>query len=156
MAMVAWPWVDAEHPIHAADRAADRAADNTANWASGGTAFRRAALHSSENALSMNRDRGGEQSRNHGHSEFLPHCLFLHAVHDCPANPRPSAEVPSLGETFSFAGRLKSFLDDAADSGTFGARGHATWPRGNIAAAAAFGLESLSNPAGWPNGGPPN
>jgi hypothetical protein len=72
MAMVAWPWVDAEHPIHAADRAAD----NTANGASGGTAFRRAALHSSENALSMNRDRGGEQSRNHGHSEFLPHCHF--------------------------------------------------------------------------------
>jgi hypothetical protein len=71
MAMVAWPWVDAEHPIHAAARAAD----NTANWASG-TALRRAALHASENALSMSRDRDGEQSRNYGHSEFLPHWYF--------------------------------------------------------------------------------
>ena len=33
MAMVAWPRVDAEHPVHAADGAAGRAADNTANRA---------------------------------------------------------------------------------------------------------------------------
>jgi hypothetical protein len=76
MAMVAWPWVDAEHPIHATGCTTDRAADNTANRASNGTAFRRAALHSSENALSMNRDWRGEQSRNHGYSEFIPHCHF--------------------------------------------------------------------------------
>jgi len=63
---------DAERAIHAADRAthsaADRAthsaADNTTNWASGGSAFRGAALHASKNALRMNRDRRGEQSRN--------------------------------------------------------------------------------------------
>jgi len=54
---------------------AARADDNTANWASG-TALRRPALHASENALSMSHDRDGEQSRNYGHSEFLPHWYF--------------------------------------------------------------------------------
>jgi hypothetical protein len=67
MAMVAWPLVDAEHPVHAAGRAADY----TANWARGSIAFRRAVLHSSENALGLGRKRRGEQSRDHGYSEFL-------------------------------------------------------------------------------------
>jgi hypothetical protein len=90
MAMVAWPWVDAEHPI----RVADRAADNTANWASGGTALRRAALHASENALSMNRDRDGE----------LPHWHFSMLS----TTVRLTSSFPgssSLGETFNFGGR---------------------------------------------------
>ena len=55
---------DAERAVHAADRATQSAADNTPNWASGGSAFRGAALHASKNALRMNRDRRGEQSRN--------------------------------------------------------------------------------------------
>lgn len=76
MAMVAWPRVDAEYPVHAAGRAANRAADYTANWARGPIAFRRAALHASENALGLGRERRGEQSRDHGYSEFLPHRHF--------------------------------------------------------------------------------
>jgi hypothetical protein len=100
MAMVAWPWSDSERPIHAAHRATDRAADNTANWASGGIAFRRAALHSSKNALSMNRDWYGEQSRNHDYSKFFPHRLFsvLCVVPSCSANPWSSGIVPSPGK----------------------------------------------------------
>ena len=60
MAMVAWPRADAEYPVHAAGRAANRAADYTANWARGSIAYRRAALHSSENALGLGRERRGE------------------------------------------------------------------------------------------------
>ena len=76
MAMVVWPRVDAEHPVHAAGRAANRTADYTANWARGSIAFRCAALHSSENALGLGCERRGEQSRDHGYSEFLPHRHF--------------------------------------------------------------------------------
>jgi hypothetical protein len=66
VAVVARPRVDAEYPIDTADRATDRAADNSTNRARGGIAFRRAALHSSNNALSMYRHRRGQQSRNRG------------------------------------------------------------------------------------------
>jgi hypothetical protein len=54
--LIAWPRIDAEYPIDAAHSAADRAANNTANWTSGITPFRRAALHAPENALRVNRD----------------------------------------------------------------------------------------------------
>ncbi len=71
MAMVTRP--DAEDPIHAADRAAHRGAGNSTNWTGGGIAFRRAAPHSSNDALSMNRDRRGEQSRNRGNLQNFSH-----------------------------------------------------------------------------------
>jgi hypothetical protein len=74
--LITWPRIDAEHPVHAANRATDSAADNTANWTRGVTTLRRAALHASENTLRMNRDWDGEQSRNHGYSKFLPHRHF--------------------------------------------------------------------------------
>jgi hypothetical protein len=71
MAMVTRP--DAECPVHSADRAAHRAAGDSTKWTGGGIAFRRAALHSSNNALSMNRDRRGEQSRNRGKLQNFQH-----------------------------------------------------------------------------------
>jgi hypothetical protein len=61
MAMVTRP--DAEGAVHSADRATHRAPGDSTKWTGGGIACRRAALHSSNNALSMNRDRRGEQSR---------------------------------------------------------------------------------------------
>jgi hypothetical protein len=64
---------DAEDPIHAADRAAHRGAGNSPDWTSGGIAFRRAAPHSSNDALRMNRDRRGEQSRNRGKLQNFSH-----------------------------------------------------------------------------------
>src|ERR1700730_9593464 len=76
MAMVTRPGVDAEYPVDTADRAAHRAAGDSANWTGSGIAFRRAALHSSNNALSMNRDRRGEQSRNRGKLQNFQH-LYL-------------------------------------------------------------------------------
>lgn len=83
MAMVAW--VDAEHPVDAADRAADRAADYSANRTGGGIAFRRSALHSSKNALSLNRNRDREQSRNRGKLQNFQH-LYLQVTQ---SNPLP-------------------------------------------------------------------
>ena len=71
MAMVTRP--DAEDPVHPADRAAHRGAGDSANRTRGGIAFRRAAPHSSNNALSMNRDRRGEQSRNRGKLQNFSH-----------------------------------------------------------------------------------
>jgi hypothetical protein len=65
--------VDAECPVHHADRAADRTSGDSTKWTGGGIAFRRAALHSSNNALSMNRDRRGEQSRNRGKLQNFQH-----------------------------------------------------------------------------------
>jgi len=58
--------VDAERSVHPADRAADRGSGDSTEWPGDGITFRRAAPHSSNNALSMNRDRHGEQSRNRG------------------------------------------------------------------------------------------
>ena len=76
MAMVTRPRVDAEYPVDTADRAAHRAAGDSTNWTGGGIALRRAALHSSNNALSMNRDRRGEQCRNRGKLQNFQH-LYL-------------------------------------------------------------------------------
>jgi hypothetical protein len=74
--LIAWPRIDAEHPIHTAHSAPDRPADYPANRSSGITTLRRAALHASNNALRVNRDWRGKQSHNHGYSKFLPHRLF--------------------------------------------------------------------------------
>jgi hypothetical protein len=74
--LIAWPRIDAKRAIHAAHCATDRATDNTADWTSGVTTLRRAALHASDNALRVNRDWRGKQSHNHGYSKFLPHRLF--------------------------------------------------------------------------------
>jgi hypothetical protein len=71
MAMVTRP--DAKYPVHPADRAAHRGAGDSTKWAGGGITLRRAALHSSNNALSMNRDRRGEQSRNRGKLQNFQH-----------------------------------------------------------------------------------
>ncbi len=76
MAMVAWPGVDAQYPVDTADRATDRAADNSTKRTGGSIAFRRAALHSSRNALGMNGNRGREQSRNRGKLQNFQH-LYL-------------------------------------------------------------------------------
>jgi hypothetical protein len=70
------PRIDAKRAIHAAHRATDRTADYPANRSSGVTTLRRAALHASNNALRVNRERRGKQSHNHGYSKFLPHRLF--------------------------------------------------------------------------------
>jgi hypothetical protein len=71
MAMVTRP--DAECPVHPAHCAAHHAAGGSTNWTGGGIALRRAALHSSNNALSMNRDRRGEQTRNRGNLHNFQH-----------------------------------------------------------------------------------
>jgi hypothetical protein len=71
MAMVTWP--DAERAIRPADRAAHRAAGDSAQWTGSRAALRRAALHSSNYTLSMNRDRRGEQSRNRGKLKYFHH-----------------------------------------------------------------------------------
>jgi hypothetical protein len=71
MAMVARPGVDAEHPVHAADRATNRAADDTSNWTGGGIAFSRTSFHPAWNSLCLSRERRGEQSREHSDFEFL-------------------------------------------------------------------------------------
>jgi hypothetical protein len=73
MAMVARPGVDAEHPVHAADRATNRAADDTTNGTGGGIAFRRTSFHPAWNSLCLSRERRGEQSREHSDFEFLLH-----------------------------------------------------------------------------------
>lgn len=65
--------VDAERAIYTADSTPHGAPDNPANRASGVAAFRRAALHSAKNALSMSGDWRGEQGRDHGDSKFRPH-----------------------------------------------------------------------------------
>jgi len=87
--LVAWPRIDAKRSIHTAHRATDRTADNTANWTSDVITLRRAALHASDNALRVNRDWRGKQSRNHGYSKFHPHRLFslLCSVHSFAVNP---------------------------------------------------------------------
>jgi hypothetical protein len=71
----------AEYPVDTADRAAHRAAGDSAKWTGGGIAFR--APHSSNNALSMNRDRHGEQTRNRGNLQNFKR--------------RPSPKVPWPG-----------------------------------------------------------
>ena len=71
VAMVTRP--NAEHSVHPADCATHRAAGDSTKWTSGGIAFRRAALHSSNDTLSMNRDRRGEQSRNRGKPQNFQH-----------------------------------------------------------------------------------
>jgi hypothetical protein len=71
MAMVTWP--DAKRSVYAADGTSDRAADNTANRTGGRIAFRGTTFHSWNNALSMNRDRRGEQSRNRGKLQNFQH-----------------------------------------------------------------------------------
>jgi hypothetical protein len=73
VAMVTRP---AECAIHPADCATHSAAGNSPKWTGGGIAFRRAALHSSNYTLSMNRDRRGEQSRNRGKLKYFQH-LYL-------------------------------------------------------------------------------
>src|ERR1700730_540581 len=65
--------VDAECAIHPADRATHRAAGDSTKWTGGRIAFRRAALHSSNYTLSMNRNRRGEQSRNRGKLKYFQH-----------------------------------------------------------------------------------
>lgn len=62
VAMVTRP--DTDCAIHPADRTTNRAASDSTKWTGSRIAFRRAALHPSNNALSMHRDRRGEQSRN--------------------------------------------------------------------------------------------
>jgi lysylphosphatidylglycerol synthetase-like protein (DUF2156 family) len=94
MAMVAW--MDAERPVDAADRATDRAADYTANRTGGGIALRRSTLHSSNNALSLNRNRDREQSRNRGKLQNFQHLylqgtrplLYALCCHPDPSSPR--------------------------------------------------------------------
>jgi hypothetical protein len=103
MAMVTRP--DAEYPVHPTDRAAHRAAGDSTKWTGGGIALRRAALHSSNNALSMNHDRRGEQSRNRGKLQNFQHlCLQItQVVHSEgsfpvfslePVTERPSSFAP--------------------------------------------------------------
>jgi hypothetical protein len=97
MAMVTRP--DAECPVDTADRAAHRAAGDSAKWTGGGIAFRRAAPHSSNNALSMNRDWRGEQSRNRGKLQNFQHFdlqIILHSESGFPVFSRePVIERPS-------------------------------------------------------------
>jgi hypothetical protein len=50
--------------IHPTDCTTNRAASDSTKRTGSRIAFRRAALHPSNNALSMHRDRRGEQSRN--------------------------------------------------------------------------------------------
>jgi hypothetical protein len=73
MAMVARPRADAEYSVYPADRATDRAADNSTKRTGGGIAFRRAAPHSSRNALGMNGNRGREQGRNRRNRQNFQH-----------------------------------------------------------------------------------
>src|SRR5450631_2537383 len=95
--------VDAEHAIHAADRATHGATDNPADWASGGVAFRRAALHSAKNTLSMNSGGSGEQSHNHGYSKFLPHHHFSMLDPSGPLTPSlPVSSAGGQGREFPF------------------------------------------------------
>jgi hypothetical protein len=74
MAMVTRP--DAKRSVYAADGTPDRTADYTTNRTGGRIAFRPAALHSSNNTLSLHRERRGEESRDHGYSEFFLHHSF--------------------------------------------------------------------------------
>ncbi len=96
MAMVTRPR-DAKRPVDTTDGTADRATDNTANRTGRGIAFRRTTFHSWNNALSMSRDRRGEQSRNHGYSEFFLHRHVSVFSVERRAKHRPSPKVPSQG-----------------------------------------------------------
>ena len=68
--------VDAKRAIHTADRTPHSAPDNSADWAGRVAAFRRATLHAAKNTLRLSGNWRGEQGRNHGYSEFLPHPCF--------------------------------------------------------------------------------
>jgi hypothetical protein len=70
---------------HAADRPAYGAAFGCATFRTGG------------NALSLHRERRGEQSRNYGYSEFFLHRRIHLFFPDCPAKHRPSPKVPWPG-----------------------------------------------------------
>ena len=70
--------MDAQNSVNPADRTTDRAADDSAHRTCTGTAMRGAPLHSSKNALSMNRSRRRKQSRKRRKSQDFKHvCLQI-------------------------------------------------------------------------------
>ena len=72
--------VDAESSVHAARSTANGTSDDSTKWTGGPAALRGAPLHSSENALSMNRGRSRKQSRYCGKLQHLQHvCLQITA-----------------------------------------------------------------------------
>jgi hypothetical protein len=70
------PRVNAQDSVYAACSTANGTSDDTAKWTRGPASLRGAPLHSSENALSMNRGRSRKQSRYCGNFQHLQHvCL---------------------------------------------------------------------------------
>jgi hypothetical protein len=65
-------FIDAQHAANSARDAADHATDRSADVA----AFRGATFRTCRNALSLGRERRGEQSRTHGYSESFLHRHF--------------------------------------------------------------------------------
>jgi hypothetical protein len=64
--LIVRPWMNAEHPIDAADSTPNCTANNPAHRSRGGISFCRTTLHSANNALRVNSDRRGKQSHNNG------------------------------------------------------------------------------------------
>jgi hypothetical protein len=70
--------IDAQQAANSARDTANYATDRTTNGPAYATAFGCATFRTGGNALSLDRERRGKQSRDHGYSEF-----FLHRISPC-------------------------------------------------------------------------
>jgi hypothetical protein len=69
-------FIDAQQAANPARDTANHAADRATHWAAYGAAFGCATFRTGGNALRLHREWRGEQSRNHGYSEFFLHHSF--------------------------------------------------------------------------------
>jgi hypothetical protein len=95
--MKARAFIGAQQAANPARDTANHAADRATHRPAYGAAFGCATFRTGGNALSLHRERRGEQSRDHGYSEFFLHRHFSVFSVERRAKHRPSQEVPSAG-----------------------------------------------------------
>ena len=90
-------FIDAQEPTDPARNTANHAPNRATNGPAYGGAFGCATCRAAGNALSLGRERRGEESRDHGYSEFFLHRLFSVLSLEFRAKHRHAAKVPLLG-----------------------------------------------------------
>jgi hypothetical protein len=105
--------IDAQQAANSSRDAADDAADHATDRSTDVATFYGATCGTSGNALSLGRERRGEQSRNHGYSESFLHRHFSVFCLEERAKHRPSPKVPPPGRgrnplLWPCIGRLRS------------------------------------------------
>src|ERR1700730_3319751 len=88
-------FIDPQQPADPACNTAHHATDRATNGPAYGGPFGRATCRAAGNALGLGREGRGEESRDHGYSEFFLHRLFSVLSLEFRAKHRPSLKVPS-------------------------------------------------------------